>query len=52
MLLKWLLVGGVIYFIYRFYIAPLAIEGQQPPSPGKDQKDDEGEFIDYEEVED
>ena len=55
MLLKWLIVGGAIYFIYRFFIARPAIDQQKqdPPQPQPTQdNDDEGEYIDYEEVDD
>jgi hypothetical protein len=55
MLFKWLIVGGAIYFIYRFFIARPAIDQQAPdpssPAHGQDD-DDEGEYIDYEEVDD
>ena len=53
MLFKWLIVGGAIYFIYRFFIARPAIDQHTPePPPADHGPDDEGEFIDYEEVDD
>ncbi|MCH2085023.1 MAG: hypothetical protein MK226_21745 [Saprospiraceae bacterium] len=54
-MLKILVLGGIVYFIYRFYIAPPTLNkaDEQPPITNKaksqEQKDD-GEFIDYEEV--
>lgn len=49
MLFKWLVVGGIIYFIYRYFIRRPAIEEQSQKQPTETQEDD-GEFIDYEEV--
>jgi hypothetical protein len=54
-MLKILVLGGIVYFIYRFYIAPPTLNKaeEQPPitnkAKPKDQHED-GEFIDYEEV--
>jgi len=53
MLLKWLITIGIAYFIYRYFIKPPS--SQNLHSDGReDQKrveDEEGEYIDYEEVE-
>ena len=51
---KLLITGAIIYFIYRFYIAPPSIEQQGPTIRNKDQssgkRDNEDDYIDYEEV--
>ncbi|MCI5080373.1 MAG: hypothetical protein MRY78_01705 [Saprospiraceae bacterium] len=59
-MLKLLILGGIIYFIYRFYIAPPSIgKGKQQGKVKQDARndkaheqhdDDDGEYIDYEEV--
>ena len=57
MLLKWLITATIIYFIYKRYFAlPLPEKkdrhiSQNKPNPTSKEKDsDEGEYIDYEEV--
>ncbi|GJM35815.1 MAG: hypothetical protein DHS20C18_48160 [Saprospiraceae bacterium] len=51
---KLLITGAIIYFIYRFFIAPPSIE--QPGPTFQDQnktsgkQDNEEDYIDYEEV--
>lgn len=53
MLLKWLIVGLIVYFIYRNFIASPRIDrdrsrdGQQQI---RNETDEDGEYIDYEEV--
>jgi hypothetical protein len=53
-MLKWLLLAGILYFVYRFYKKPAAVEPprktEEVPSRGSASRDDDGEFIDYEEV--
>ena len=51
-MLKLLLTGLIIYFIYRFFIKPVALN-QAPDHkniPDTNTHDVEGEYIDYEEV--
>ncbi len=54
-MIKLLITAGLVYIIYRYFIAPTAAVGAPPtrekvdPAPGKDQ-DDEGEYVDFEEV--
>ncbi|MCB0638600.1 MAG: hypothetical protein KDC54_18345 [Lewinella sp.] len=57
-MLKLLITGFLIYFVYRYFIAPPAlnnssrhdpIDGDQQWSNTSDDKDD-GDYIDYEEV--
>lgn len=61
-MLKFLITGIIIYFIYQsFFKKPSLKEGQDnhradpsdhiPPSSSKRNNDNEGEYIDYEEVE-
>jgi len=54
MLLKWLIVSLIVYFIYRNYIAPPKISGgkdqQQQIRNEKDGTAEDGEYIDFEEV--
>lgn len=50
-MLKLLITGALVYFIYRFFIAPPAIDQEHDSStdtPPKTRHDDE--YIDYEEV--
>lgn len=47
MLLKWLVIGGIIYVLYRsFFGANTLREGQRPTT-----RDDEEGYTEYEEVE-
>lgn len=51
-MLKLLLTSLIIYFIYRFFIKPIALN-QAPEHkniPDTNNQDEEGEYIDYEEV--
>lgn len=55
MILKWLIMGLVVYFIYRNFIAPPKIDkgkSQDPQQLRNEPKatDEDGEYIDYEEV--
>ena len=55
MLLKWLILGLVVYFIYRNIVAQPRIDKSRRQNPQQirnepDAKDEDGEFIDYEEV--
>ncbi len=51
---KLLITGAIIYFIYRFYIAPPSIERPGPTIRNRGQssgrRDNEDDYIDYEEV--
>jgi len=53
-MLKWLLLAGILYFVYRFYRKPAAVERprktEEVPSGSSSSQNEEGEFIDYEEV--
>lgn len=54
-MLKLLVTAGLVYFVYRYFIAqPTAVapppkQDKVDPAPGND-KDIEGEYVDYEEV--
>lgn len=54
-MIKLLITAGLVYFIYRYFIAPPAAVGPPPhrdqvdPAHRKD-KDNEGDYVDYEEV--
>ncbi|MBX2871650.1 MAG: DUF4834 family protein [Saprospiraceae bacterium] len=54
-MIKLLITAGLVYFIYRYFIAPPAAVAPPPkrekvdPAPEKD-KDDEGEYVDFEEI--
>ena len=58
MLLKWLITFGILFFLYRtFFAGPSLGSGKRPPSRVDDHSNssnndstDEGEYIDYEEV--
>ena len=56
MLFKYLILGAIIYYIYRFYIASPSLNkaGEKPPIPDNKAKPnktkEDGEYIDYEEV--
>lgn len=51
MLLKILIVGGGLYFLYRRFISNFQIEGRQEDQGNIDQyEDNDDEYIDYEEV--
>jgi hypothetical protein len=48
-MLKLLITGFLIYFVYRYFIAPPAIDDQS--ASRKDKQDDtDDDYIDYEEV--
>jgi hypothetical protein len=54
-MIKLLITGVIIYFIYRFFIAPPAIDRtgrEEPPANRRTepQDDEEGEYVDFEEV--
>jgi hypothetical protein len=54
-MIKLIITAGLVYFIYRFFIAPTNAVGPPPsrekvdPAPRKD-NDADGEYVDYEEV--
>lgn len=53
-MLKFLVTSALVYFVYRFFIAPPAI-GERPSSPANQQESSQKdnydeEYIDYEEV--
>lgn len=56
MILKWLIVSLIVYFIYRNFIAPPRIDkdrsrdNQQQIRNEKEGTAEDGEYIDYEEV--
>ena len=56
-MLKLLITGALIYFIYRFFIAPPALDRRDDPSIRQEGKQPDAEpghddeYIDYEEVE-
>ena len=56
-MLKLLITGALVYFIYRFFIAPPAIDREQEREQPREQPRtretpiDDDEYIDYEEVE-
>jgi hypothetical protein len=54
-MIKFILTGFLIYFVYRFFIAPPVIDegGTKSSATGKDQPkqaDFDDDYIDYEEV--
>lgn len=55
-MLKLLITGALVYFIYRFFIAPPAIDQEQERDQPMDQSQarqtskHDDEYIDYEEV--
>lgn len=57
-MLKFLITAAIIYGIYRFFIAPPPALNRRPPqdelsnkaSTDKKSTDEDGEYIDYEEV--
>lgn len=53
-MIKLLITGLIIYFIYRYFIAPPAIDKtgqkQELHQQNSQGKGDDGEYIDYEEV--
>ena len=57
MLLKWAITLFIAYYMYRFFIAPAKQiakqqeDAQHLSNKRKTTQDDEGEFIDYEEIE-
>lgn len=54
-MLKFLILGVVVYLVYRFYLAPPALgrsrdaDDRKKIKEDKDSSDD-GDFIDYEEI--
>lgn len=56
-MLKLLITGALVYFIYRFFIAPPAIDQEQEHEQREDQPrmrntpNHDDDYIDYEEVE-
>lgn len=51
MLLKILIIGGGLYFLYRNFIANIQLVGKQQDQDRLDEEEeDDGEYIDYEEV--
>ena len=61
MLLKWLFTGAIIYVLYKYLLGPNALgsgreehrkERITPEQPSRQKPDDkeEGEYIDYEEI--
>lgn len=52
-MIKWLLLSGILYLVYRFYLKPAALGTSSTPKR-VDLKEkpvkEEGEFIDYEEL--
>ncbi|MCB9052988.1 MAG: hypothetical protein H6556_26420 [Lewinellaceae bacterium] len=61
MLLKWLFTGAIVYVLYKYFFGPNALgsgkeeQRRQPihpenPPQKKSSPDEEGEFIDYEEI--
>lgn len=51
MLLKILIIGGGLYYLYTRFVGSFQIPGAQEDPKIDDQMDDDGEFVDYEEVE-
>lgn len=58
MLLKWLVIGSVIYVLYKYFFGANALNEGEDDSPHiinktsqKDKVVDEDDYIDYEEVE-
>lgn len=56
-MLKLLITGALIYFVYRFFIAPPSIDGSEPHSDShvdqghqQESSSHDDEYIDYEEV--
>lgn len=54
-MIKLLITAGLVYFIYRYFIAPTNAVGAPPPqekvNPAhRNDKDVDGEYVDYEEV--
>ncbi len=61
MLLKWLFTGAIIYLLYKYFFGPGALGSgreeqrqdqirSEPPPRQQQAGDEEGEYIDYEEV--
>lgn len=53
-MIKWLITIAIVYFVYKYYIKPMALqqgeEDQRTQIRNPESEDDEGEYIDYEEV--
>ena len=54
-MLKFLVLGVVVYFVYRYYLAPKALDRNREADNRQQIKEDsqntdDGEFIDYEEI--
>jgi hypothetical protein len=49
-LLKWLILGLAIWLFYRLYLAPRALGGGEQSRMEKPAQPEEGEYVDYEEV--
>ena len=49
--MKYLIMGVVIYFIYRFFLAPKKIAPGDTYDQIEDNNEDDGDYVDYEEVE-
>ena len=48
---KLLITGALVYFVYRFFIAPPAIDQEQGENPhNRTENKHDDEYIDYEEV--
>ena len=54
MILKWLVTAVIVYFVYRRFIQPrqqVDASARQRHVPPQQKRDQDGEYIDYEEVE-
>ena len=55
-LLKWLVTGSIVYFLYKRFFPSLPAQGPNASNDNIQKPDhnetDEGEYIDYEEVDD
>ena len=51
MLLKILIIGGGLYYLYTRFASNFRLPGNEQDTNIQQQRDEDGEYIDYEEVE-
>lgn len=50
-MIKFLLLGLIIYAYYKFFLKPKRLNTRDQQQIDKHDEDDDGEYVDYEEVE-
>ena len=52
MIIKWLVTGAIVFFVYRWFIQPKMVGTSQKENRKVEEREDsvEGEYIDYEEI--